>query len=1068
MAITFINFFKIIDKLITITYYNIRGDNMQYEYDVKKFVRNDDFLKGRRFPKYYIRLYRRQIKSNEIILLYKVESERTYNYYDVIIATSNHEIVGHSCTCPRYEETHSCKHVAAVLINEYEEIIKFTPQDLLKDISKGVINSFEEVSNKGSIKEKIELEVSFNPNGYQSNVIVKIGKDKKYVLKNKIRYFLDAYNSQTGTVEFGKNFIYDPTKHYFDIEDEKIINFLNGYFMYHNSFNFADSDLKELLRIIKDRPFYIEGVGTIYEIRTDNPIESKITKNNDLYELNIDYNSIIPFTNDFEYIIKDNDLYKLDKKMSLLISQLARMGMDSLYFDKDDINNVSRRIIPIVKENVTLDDKIDDIVITKKPESKLYFDLNYNDIVCNLKLNYSGTEIDYFDNDNRIIRDIEYENEIINDLSKVGFNIDINKKKILLDDVDLIGKFIEEDINLLAEKYNVFTSEKLKEVDIIKTSNITSTFSIGKDNIMRYNFDLGDIDTSELDNLFKNLKAKKKYFKLKNGNYLNLNNDNIKELENLVDDINLSNKDIKNGSGVIPKYRAIYLDSLKDKYSIIKTNSLFDEFINTFLKYKDTKLSLTKKDKEVLRDYQEVGVKWLYNIYKCGFGGILADEMGLGKSVQIIYLIKKLLKEDSNSKYLIVSPTSLVYNWENEFKKFAPDIKYETFGDIKNIRHEKLEKDNPSVYITSYGLLREDYDYYKDIKFNVCIIDEAQNIKNPNAGITKTVKSINANTKLALTGTPIENSALELWSIFDYVMDGFLGGEQEFGRKYNIKDFDEDTNKKLHNLNKLISPFVLRRRKEDVLKDLPDKLENNIFIDLSDSQKKLYAKEVERVNREFDSILHTEGISKARFLILQLLVKLRQLCIDPRIIYENYKDGSNKIDTLINVVKEYVSNNHKILLFTSFRTALDLVRKEFNENGITSYTIDGSVSSKKRMELVDKFNSDDTNVFLIMLKSGGTGLNLTSADVVIHLDLWWNPQAESQATDRAHRIGQKNTVEVIKLVSKGTIEEKILELQQKKKMLSDKVIEGEDMDKNVISKLTEKELKELLSYEQKN
>ena len=172
------------------------GDNMQYEYDVKKFVRNDDYLKGRRFPKYYIRLYRRQIKSNEIILLYKVESERTYNYYDVIIATSNHEIVGHSCTCPRYEETHSCKHVAAVLINEYEEIIKFTSQDLLKDISKGVINSFEEVSNKGSIKEKIELEVSFNPNGYQSNVIVKIGKDKKYVLKNKIRYFLDAYNSK--------------------------------------------------------------------------------------------------------------------------------------------------------------------------------------------------------------------------------------------------------------------------------------------------------------------------------------------------------------------------------------------------------------------------------------------------------------------------------------------------------------------------------------------------------------------------------------------------------------------------------------------------------------------------------------------------------------------------------------------------------------------------------------------------------------------------------------------------------------------------------------------------------
>ena len=1038
---------------------------MRFDYDIKRYVRNEDYLKGRRFPSYYIRLHKRQIKNNEIVLLYKVESERTYKNYDVVVATSNHELVSHGCTCPRYKEAHSCKHVAAVLINHYNDIIKFTPKDLLKNLSMNIIDSFEEIDSKGLIKEEVGLEVELNPKGYQSNVTIKIGKDKKYVLKNKIHNFLEVYNNQNGVVQFGKNFTYDPKKYYFNSDNEKIIKYLDEYFKYHNSFYFGDEDLKSFINLIKNRQFSIEGIGTIYEIKEVNPFESKITKNNDLYELNIDYDNIYPLTRDFEYIIKDKNLYKIDKKMADLVLKLEQTVMDSLYFDEENINNFSKRILPIVKENVVVDENIDNIVIVKKPECKLYFDLNYNDIVCNVKLIYGNIELDYFDNDNKVLRDIEYENEVITDLRKVGFYID--KNKIKLDDIDLIGKFLEEDINYLTEKYNVFTSEKLKEIGVVKTSAITSTFSIGKDNIMRYSFDLGDISSDELDSLFKNLKAKKKYFKLKNGNYLNLDNNNIKELKNLVDDINLSSKDIKNGSGIIPKYRAIYLDSLKDKYNIIKTNSLFNDFIDTFLKYKDINLSLTKKDKEVLRDYQEVGVKWLYNIYKCGLGGILADEMGLGKSIQIIYLIKKLLKENKDSKYLIVSPTSLVYNWENEFKKFAPDIKYETFGDIKNIRHEKLKKDNPSVYITSYGLLREDYNYYKDINFDVCIIDEGQNIKNPNAGITKTVKSINANTKFALTGTPIENSAVELWSIFDYSMDGFFGDQQEFGRKYKVEEFDEDTNKKLQNLNKLISPFVLRRRKVDVLKDLPEKLENNIYIDLSDSQKKLYAKEVERVNKEFDNILHTEGISKARFLILQLLVKLRQLCIDPRIVYENYKDGSNKIDTLINVVKEYVNNGHKILLFTSFRTALDLVRKEFNKNGITSYTIDGSVSSKKRMELVDKFNSDDTNVFLIMLKSGGTGLNLTSADVVIHLDLWWNPQAESQATDRAHRIGQKNTVEVIKLVSKGTIEDKILELQQKKKKLSDKVIEGENIDKNIISKLTEKELKELLSYEQK-
>lgn len=843
---------------------------MNFDYDIKRYVRNEDYLKGRRFPPYYIKLYKRQIRNNEIILLYKVESERTYKEYDVVVSTSNHELVGHGCTCSRYKEAHSCKHVAAVLINHYNDIIKFTPKDLLKNLSMNIIDSFEEIDNKGNIKEELGLEIEINPSGYQSNVTVKIGKDKKYVLKNKIHNFLGVYNSQNGAVEFGKSFTYDPKKHYFNYSNEKIIKYLDNYFRYHNSFYFEDEDLKTFINLIKDRPFFIDGIGAIYEIKEENPFESKITKNNDLYELSINYDNIYPLTSDFEYIIKDRNLYKIDKKMANLILKLKQMGMNSLYFDEENINNFSKRVLPIIKENVTVDENIDNIIVVKKPDCKLYFDLNYNDIVCNVKLIYGNVELDYFDNDNK-----------------------------------------------------------------------------------------------------------------------------------------------------------------------------------------------------VLRDYQEVGVKWLYNIYKCGFGGILADEMGLGKSVQIIYLIKKLLKEDKDSKYLIVAPTSLVYNWENEFKKFAPDIKYETFGDTKNIRHEKLDKDNPSVYITSYGLLREDYEYYKDIKFNVCIIDEAQNIKNPNAEITKTLKSINANTKFALTGTPIENSAVELWSIFDFCMDGFLGEQQEFGKKYSVKDFDEDTNKKLQNLNKLISPFVLRRRKVDVLKDLPEKLENNIYIDLSDSQKKLYAKEVERVNKELDNIIHTEGISKARFLILQLLVKLRQLCIDPRIVYENYKDGSNKIDTLINVVKEYVSNGHKILLFTSFRTALDLVRKEFNKNCITSYTIDGSVSSKKRMELVAKFNSDDTNVFLIMLKSGGTGLNLTSADVVIHLDLWWNPQAESQATDRAHRIGQRNNVEVIKLVSKGTIEEKILELQSKKKKLSDKVIEGEDMDKNVISKLTEKELKELLSYEQK-
>ncbi len=532
--------------------------------------------------------------------------------------------------------------------------------------------------------------------------------------------------------------------------------------------------------------------------------------------------------------------------------------------------------------------------------------------------------------------------------------------------------------------------------------------------------------------------------------------------------MNIKEKDMVEKEGTIPKYRAIYLDSLKKKkYHIIKTNNLFDELIEKFNTYKDTKVKLSKKEKELLRDYQLEGVKWLYNIEQTGFGGILADEMGLGKSIQTIYFIKELLKENKNYKFLIVAPTSLTYNWEQEFDKFEPNIKYKVLAGLKKKRLEeetKIEKTN--VLITSYGLLKEDKEFFQNINFKVMIIDEAQNIKNSNTAITKTVKSINAETKLALTGTPIENSTIELWSIFDYIMPGFLGNIDTFEKRYKVREFDEDTNKNLESLNNLITPFVLRRKKKDVIKDLPDKIENNIYIELTKEQKKIYVAELERVNKEINKILAGEGMKKARFLILQLLTKLRQICIDPRILYANYKGGSGKMEEFVKTVKEVIENGHKILVFTSFKTALSLAKEELNKNNITSYTIDGSVASKKRIELVDKFNTDNTNVFFIMLKSGGTGLNLTSADVVIHLDLWWNPQAENQATDRAHRIGQKNVVDVIRFITKGTIEEKILDLQNKKKILSDKLIDANSGD-NTFSKLTEQDIKELLSFENK-
>ena len=1031
-----------------------------------------NYKKGLEVDKDNISLESIDIHDDSIIFYFEV-GER-YWYKNRVYIKKDKDRLSSSCNCFESYKGQLCQHVAGVYINYIDKIFNTTIDDIIKEKTKSIFKQLEVKSNTGyNKKEELKLEVEIDLDG---EVNLKIGTTKLYMMKSKIINFLNCYLNKDDTLDFGKNFTYDPKIHYFNEEDERIINFFaniyesykGGYPSNRDIVSLQDNGLKAFLKLVINKGFTIKHIGYIDTIYENFPLESSITKKGNNYIFNIDNTEdLYPLTRDYEYIVYNHKCYHLKMRDYKLLELINDNHMNSLIFEDKDLDKFSRSILPVVKENIKVDNKVNNIVIVKKPAASLYFDLNRNDIVCNLKLNYNGMIIDYFDQNDSILRDIDFENEVLEDIYKEGFIN--NNKKLLLEDLDTIGIFLEEGLARLSEKYETFTSQKLKEVSVLKKNKIVSTFSIGKDNIMKFDFELEGITADELDHIFSDLRKKKKYYKLKSGDLINLEeNENLKQLEEISTMLDLSNKDITSGTGVIPKYRAIYLDSLKNSnYNIIKTDSLFENFINNFKNYKDAKISFTKEELKVLRDYQKVGVQWLYNIHKCDLGGVLADEMGLGKSLQVLYFIRKLLKEDKTSKFLIVVPTSLVYNWENEIKKFTPEINYQILSGPRDKRRELFSR-NTNLYITSYGLLREDFEYYKDINFKVCIIDEAQNIKNTMAGITKKVKEVKAETKFALTGTPLENSVIELWSIFDFIMPGFLSSMMSFQSKYHVKDFDDETNNRLSLLNKQISPFILRRKKVDVLKDLPDKIENNIFIELSDSQKKLYAKEVERVRKEIDRIVMEEGWTKARFLFLQLILRLRQLCIDPSIVYENYKGESTKIEELIKVVKESTGNGHKILMFSSFRTALNIAKKELDKNNISNYVIDGSTPSKKRMELVDSFNNDDTKVFLIMLKAGGTGLNLTSADVVIHLDIWWNPKAEEQATDRAHRIGQKNTVEVIKLIAKGTIEERILELQNKKKILSDKLIEGDNREENVISKLSEEDIKFLLSNEQNN
>lgn len=1046
--------------------------------NITAFVHTSDIVAGKTYDVSKISFLNKKENYNEngkvTHYWYEVDDEEKPTYYDVMVSIENNKkILRTACDCKNFRSIRSCKHIAAVILNNYEEMFGKMFINIPK-ISSSILEKFI-TSEENIIKKELTVNLIINVTERKSNyyyyynsiectVKILIGDEKLYTLGNHASAFKSVYESGEGEVYFGKSFTYNPQKYYLSSDAETILKayyntFDDGGYNYINT-----SSLKKFLNKLKNIKFVInnyevDGISEYF------PIDTNLIKKNETYELDFDLENIENLIEkDYEYIFYKGKLYHLNAKEQELIEDLKQNELDKLIISKDKLDLFNKGLLKVVRKKLKIDSSVVDIVLPSIIKAKLYFDIRNEYIISNIVFNYDDKEIDYFNKSNEILRDINFETSVLNDIGKYGFILE--KDKLILRDIEQEVEFLEIGLEQLATKYEIFTTEKFKNIKIKKKTSVSSMFGIGQDNILNYNFNLGDINSSELVSIFDSIKDKKKYYRLKNGDIINLEDESLQELNNLTEELELTDEEIINGKGSILKYRAIYLDSLKKtKYSIISTDNLFDNFIKNFYEYKDSNLSL--EDTSILRDYQLTGVKWLYNLAKTGFGGILADEMGLGKTIQVIYYIKQMLKDNPTSKFLIVVPTSLAYNWEHEFDSFASQIKKAIcIGSKEKRKHILKDLNKINVIITTYGLLREDEEIYENLNFNTMIIDEAQNIKNNHAGITKVVKSIKAETKFALTGTPLENSILELWSIFDFIMSGYLANLTKFQSKYKIKDFDEDSEILIKGLSKQINPFILRRKKSDVVKELPEKLINDIYIDLKDEQKKLYVAELNRVKEEMDKIIKEEGMNKARFLILQLLTKLRQICIDPSIVYDNYSDGSNKIEQLENIVSEYTKNNHKVLIFSSFKTALNIVKEKLNNAKIKTYMIDGSVPAKTRIEMVDNFNeNDDIKVFLIMLKSGGTGLNLASADVVIHLDLWWNPQAENQATDRAHRIGQTNTVEVIHLITKGTIEEKILELQNKKRILSDKLIDGEIRDKNIISELTKEDIEKLLSYE---
>lgn len=1044
-------------------------------------INNTDKLRLSRGQEYYKDGYVQEIKYNNEDKVLNIDGKvasanhNTVYYPAITIDLKNKEIVNTICTCEDYKNKSSfgkyniCKHIVASTLY----VVNLLKSDIISNLKQTTIvlkNDNKIKRNKNYINkelldyfknkeiEKVKLDVRVEYIGENSVACdFKIGIDKMYVMKDLKEFAYSRLESKD--LIFGVDFLYNPLNSYFEYEDEKIVQMIEEYGM-DLSYNLPQknfkyltvkgSNVRRLFESLSYRSFDFKFRNMYYRpsvIESNLPIDINLEWNNNEVILKCEDKLPFPISLKGDVVFYKGDIYLLNsengiyyKKLHAILSEFKEVS-----FPLENVSQVLSDMIPKIEkicDRVIIDEKIKNN-ISKDLKIKYFFDLEDSNVTCKISFSYNEDNKKQF-----VIRDLEKENEAIYRLNSNYFEKDKDKYVFKGNDNQLYD-FLNSEINRLKNIGEVYYSDKLKERKIHNSSAFRVGLGEEINHYLDFNFEIDGVDPLEYKNIIKAFKSHKKYYKLGNGDFINLEDNETKEMFKLMDSLGFTDN-IKNMK--IHSSKAMFINHLltEKKLPYISGIENMNNIIEKFRNIDKKEIKIPDGLNATLRDYQVDSLNWFETLDYLGFGGILADEMGLGKTIQTItFLLSK-----PNRKTLIVTPTSLIHNWKSEFEKFAPSLSVGISHGLKKERLNIIKNINDfDIILTTYGSLRNDIEEYEKLHFDYCIIDEAQNIKNPLASSSDAVKSINAINKFALTGTPIENNLLELWSIFDFIMPGYLYSLTKFNAIF-IKDPEQ-----VENLKRMIKPFILRRTKSQVIKELPPKIEKEFYVEMGKAQKNTYGIYVEEIKKR----LQEKKDIKNKITIFSYLTKLRQLCLDPSIIVEGYKGKSAKTDTCLEIIKDYIEKDNKILVFSQFTSVLKNIGKRLDKNHINFYYLDGSTSAKDRITLVDSFNNNkEIKVFLISLKAGGTGLNLTSANTVIHFDPWWNPSVENQASDRAHRIGQKQVVEVIKLISKGTIEEKIVELQQKKSELIHDMIDGNLNNTNVLSSLSEEELIDLL------
>ena len=614
--------------------------------------------------------------------------------------------------------------------------------------------------------------------------------------------------------------------------------------------------------------------------------------------------------------------------------------------------------------------------------------------------------------------DIQLEKEIFQLALSAGFEADFRSWRQSLK-TDAVHAFFQEVLPAFAALGELRISESLQDLYQVQKPQVHIS---SKGSLLEIQFDFQNIDQEEIDRAMKALVEKQDYY-ISSSNQVYYFDDQTKRIRQDLEELGI--EDLQDGAFRARKSLAYTLSHLFKNQDQISFTEEFRNLAHDLTHPEDFPMKELNIQAE-LRDYQKKGIQWLQMLYHYGFGGILADDMGLGKTLQTIAFLSSQVQADTS--VLILAPSGLIYNWADEFQKFAPDLDVVVVHGLKSHR-ESILAENHQIYVTSYATFRQDSEIYRDLSFDFLFLDEAQVMKNAQTKIAQSLRRFVVPSVFALSGTPIENHLGELWSIFQIVLPGLLPAKKEFMKLSTER------------VAQFIKPFVMRRKKEEVLTELPDLIEVVYKNELEDQQKAIYLAQLQQMQERLGQVSDSE-FQRNRVEILTGLMRLRQICDTPALFMEDYQGESGKLDSLRDLLVQIAEGGHRVLIFSQFRGMLDQIEQELPDLGLNSFKITGSTPSQERQEMTKAFNQGERDVFLISLKAGGVGLNLTGADTVILVDLWWNPAVESQAIGRAHRMGQEQAVEVYRLVTRGTIEEKIQELQEKKKNLVSEILDG--------------------------